>query len=42
MAPSPYGIDPDAIPIAFKAFMHVSVDSDSGEIKVLPPKKQAG
>jgi uncharacterized protein YcgI (DUF1989 family) len=42
MAPSPYGIDPDAIPIAFKVFMHVSLDSDSGEIKVLPPKKQAG
>jgi uncharacterized protein YcgI (DUF1989 family) len=42
MAPSPYGIDPDTIPIAFKVFMHVSLDSDSGEIKVLPPKKQAG
>jgi uncharacterized protein YcgI (DUF1989 family) len=42
MALSPYGIDPDAIPIAFKVFMHVSLDSDSGEIKVLPPKSKPG
>ncbi|MDP2119875.1 MAG: urea carboxylase-associated family protein [Hoeflea sp.] len=39
---APYGIVPDAIPIAFNVFMHVAVDSDSGEIKVLPPLSKAG
>lgn len=39
---APYGIEADAIPIAFNVFMHVSVDSDSGEIKVLPPKSKPG
>ncbi|WP_412051402.1 DUF1989 domain-containing protein [Hoeflea sp. Naph1] len=39
---APYGIGADAIPIAFNVFMHVSVDSDSGEIKVLPPKSKPG
>jgi hypothetical protein len=39
---APYGIGPDAIPIAFNVFMHVAVDSDSGEIKVLPPKSKPG
>ena len=39
---APFGIDADAIPIAFNVFMHVSVDSDSGEIKVLPPKSKPG
>lgn len=38
----PYGIGPDAIPIAFNVFMHVAVNSDSGEIKVLPPKSKPG
>ena len=42
MALSPYGIGPDAIPIAFNVFMHVAVDSASGEIKVLPPKSKSG
>jgi hypothetical protein len=42
MALAPYGIGPDAIPIAFNVFMHVAVDSDSGEIKVLPPKSKPG
>ena len=42
MALSPYGIGPDAIPIAFNVFMHVAVDGDSGEIKVLPPKSKSG
>lgn len=39
---APHGIEPDAIPIAFNVFMHVSVDSNSGEIKVLPPKSKPG
>jgi uncharacterized protein YcgI (DUF1989 family) len=39
---APYDIGPDAIPIAFNVFMHVSVDSESGEIKVLPPKSKPG
>ncbi|AKI01632.1 hypothetical protein IMCC20628_02938 [Hoeflea sp. IMCC20628] len=39
---APYGIGPDAIPIAFNVFMHVAVDSDSGEIKVLPPLSKPG
>jgi uncharacterized protein YcgI (DUF1989 family) len=42
MALAPYGIGPDAIPIAFNVFMHVAVDSDSGAIKVLPPKSKPG
>ena len=37
-----YGIGPDAIPIAFNVFMHVAVDSDTGEIKVLPPLSKPG
>ena len=37
-----YGIGPDAIPIAFNVFMHVSVNSESGEIAVLPPKSKPG
>jgi len=37
---APYGIGPDAIPIAFNVFMHVAVDSESGVIKVLPPKSK--
>ena len=39
---APHGIDRDAIPIAFNVFMHVAIDGDSGEIKVLPPKSKAG
>ncbi|KAG9916284.1 hypothetical protein KCV05_g12246, partial [Aureobasidium melanogenum] len=38
----PYGISPDRIPCAFNCFMNVTVDSDSGEIKVLPPITKAG
>lgn len=34
---APYGVSADRIPIAFNVFMHVSVDGESGEIKVLPP-----
>lgn len=39
---APYGIGPDAIPIAFNVFMHVDVDGASGEIKVLPPLSRPG
>lgn len=39
---APYGIDADSIPIAFNVFMHVSVNSETGEIKVLPPKSRPG
>lgn len=38
----PHGIVRDRIPIAFNVFMHVAVDGESGEIKVLPPKSKAG
>ena len=39
---SPYGISPDAIPIAFNCFMNVPVDAVTGEIKVLPPLSKPG
>lgn len=39
---APYGITPDRVPIAFNVFMHVDVDAQSGEIRVLPPKSRAG
>jgi uncharacterized protein YcgI (DUF1989 family) len=39
---APYGVPSDQIPIAFNVFMNVSVDGDSGEIKVLPPLSKAG
>jgi uncharacterized protein YcgI (DUF1989 family) len=38
----PYGISSDRIPCAFNCFMYVTVDSDSGELKVLPPITKAG
>lgn len=37
-----YNIPPDAIPTCFNIFMHVSVNSESGKIAVLPPKSRAG
>ena len=39
---APFGIAPDDIPIAFNVFMHVAVDSATGEIRVLPPLSEAG
>ncbi len=39
---APYGIGPDAIPVAFNVFMHVAIDGETGEMKVLPPKSRAG
>ncbi|MEO8569150.1 MAG: urea carboxylase-associated family protein [Ginsengibacter sp.] len=37
-----YKIKEDDIPTCFNIFMHVSVDGESGKIKVLPPKSNAG
>jgi uncharacterized protein YcgI (DUF1989 family) len=37
-----YGISPDAIPISFNIFMHVTVNGDTGRVDVLPPKSKAG
>ena len=37
-----YGISPDAIPICFNIFMHVTVDGETGKLAVLPPKSKAG
>lgn len=39
---APFGIEPDAIPIAFNVFMRVAIDGETGEIRVLPPKSRAG
>ena len=38
---APYGVEPDAIPVAFNVFMNVPVAGD-GAIKVLPPATSAG
>lgn len=37
-----YGINPDEIATSFNIFMHVTVDSDTGKVAVLPPKSKAG
>lgn len=39
---APYGIEPDAIPVAFNIFMNVPVNGETGKIEVLPPTSQAG
>lgn len=39
---APYGIDADAIPVAFNIFMNVPVDGETGRIRVLPPISRAG
>jgi len=39
---SSHWIKPDAIPVAFNCFMNVPVDSETGELKVLPPLSKAG
>lgn len=38
---APYGIEPDAIPVAFNCFMNVPVDA-TGRVSVLPPRSTAG
>ncbi len=39
---APYDIPVDRVPIAFNVFMHVAVDSATGEFRVLPPLSKAG
>lgn len=36
-----YDIPVDRIPIAFNVFMHVAIDGDTGEFRVLPPLSKA-
>ena len=38
----PYGIKPDRIPVAFNVFMNVTVDGQTGALKVEPPLSRAG
>ena len=38
----PFGISTDAIPICFNVFMHVTVNGNTGNLAVLPPKSKAG
>ena len=37
-----YGVEPDAIPVAFNVFMNVPVDAASGRLSVLTPTSRAG
>lgn len=39
---APWGVGADRIPVAFNVFMHVDVNGETGELKVLPPKSKAG
>lgn len=39
---APYGVKPDAIPVAFNCFMNVPVDGETGKLRVLPPISKAG
>ena len=39
---APYGVEPDAIPVAFNIFMNVPVNGKTGKIQVLPPISRAG
>lgn len=39
---SPYGVDPDHIPVAFNVFMNVAIDGATGAIRVEPPLSKAG
>ncbi|MGJ8560146.1 MAG: DUF1989 domain-containing protein [Litorimonas sp.] len=41
-AVEPLGLTSDDVPIAFNIFMHVSVNSETGEIAVLPPLSKPG
>jgi uncharacterized protein YcgI (DUF1989 family) len=38
---APFGVEPDAIPTSFNAFMHVEVGSD-GRLAVRPPRSRPG
>jgi uncharacterized protein len=37
-----FGVEPDAIPVSFNVFMHVTIDAVTGKVSVLPPKSKAG
>lgn len=39
---APYGVVPDAIPVAFNCFMNVPVDGATGKFSVEPPLSKAG
>ena len=39
---APYGIQPDAIPVAFNCFMNVPIDGATGTLTVEPPLSRAG
>jgi len=39
---APFNIAPDQIPTAFNIFMHVSIDAETGQISVEPPKSRPG
>ena len=39
---APYGVSPDAIPIAFNCFMNVPIDAATGALIVAPPLSRAG
>ena len=38
----PFGVEPDAIPVAFNVFMNVPVDGENGKLHVDPPTSRAG
>ena len=39
---APFGVTPDAIPVAFNCFMNVPVDAATGALTVAPPLSRAG
>jgi uncharacterized protein len=39
---APFGVNEASIPCAFNCFMNVTVDGETGEIAVLPPRSVAG
>ena len=39
---APYGVQPDAIPVAFNCFMNVPVNGETGALTVEPPLSKAG
>jgi uncharacterized protein len=39
---APYGIEPDRISVAFNIFMNVAIDSETGVLRVKPPRSRAG
>ena len=39
---APFGIVPDAIPIAFNVFMNVTLDAQTGQLRVEAPRSRSG